>query len=68
MQYCNVGFILGNTLTEFGHVARGVCRVDALGRLSQITERTKVYPQARVQNIPRTERPGLIFRLTLLFQ
>lgn len=41
-EYCNVGFILGNTLTEFGHVARGVCRVDASGRLSQITERTKI--------------------------
>ena len=41
-DYCMVGFVLGNTLTENGHVARGVCTVDSIGKLHQITERTRI--------------------------
>ncbi len=41
-DYCMVGFVLGNTLTENGHVARGVCTVDSTGKLEQITERTRI--------------------------
>jgi len=41
-QYSMVGFILENTLTDHGHVARGVCTVDDLGNLKGIQERTKI--------------------------
>ena len=41
-RYCMVGYQLENTLTENGHVARGVCEVTADGRLSDIVERTKI--------------------------
>lgn len=41
-KYCMVGFILENTLTENGHVARGVCNVNAAGNLVDIKERTKI--------------------------
>ncbi len=41
-NYCMVGFILENTLTENGHVARGVCSVDNTGNLIDIHERTKI--------------------------
>lgn len=41
-KYCMVGFILENTLTENGHVARGVCNVDSNGNLIAIQERTKI--------------------------
>jgi len=41
-QYCMVGFVLENTLTENGHVARGVCSVDENGYLKEIHERTKI--------------------------
>jgi UTP-glucose-1-phosphate uridylyltransferase len=41
-QYCMVGFILENTLTEHGHVARGVCSVDSEGYLDGIRERTRI--------------------------
>ena len=34
-----IGYILGRTLTEHGHVARGVCSAEA-GRLIEIIERT----------------------------
>lgn len=41
-DYVMVGYVLENTLTENGHVARGVCTVDAGGHLSGITERTRI--------------------------
>ena len=39
---CMVGFVLRNTLTEHGHVARGVCRVDGEGSLVGIRELTRI--------------------------
>lgn len=41
-QYAMVGFILENTLSEYGHVARGICSIDKNGYLSSIIERTKI--------------------------
>lgn len=41
-NYVMVGYVLENTLTENGHVARGICTVDADGHLSGITERTRI--------------------------
>lgn len=41
-KYCMVGFVIENTLTENGHVARGVCNVDNFGNLIDIHERTKI--------------------------
>ena len=37
-DYCMAGFILGNTLSSNGGVTRGVCKVDANGYLTDITE------------------------------
>ena len=37
-----VGYQLYNTLTENGHVARGVCTVSEDGLLSDICERTRI--------------------------
>jgi UTP-glucose-1-phosphate uridylyltransferase len=41
-DYSMVGFVLRNTLSDFGGVARGVCEVDAKGYLTHIVELTKV--------------------------
>ena len=41
-RYAMVGYTLANTVTDSGHVARGVCRVDAQGSLESITERTMI--------------------------
>ncbi|MBQ3087035.1 MAG: nucleotidyltransferase [Clostridia bacterium] len=41
-EFCMVGFKVENTLTENGHVARGVCQTDANGCLTEIVERTKI--------------------------
>ena len=40
-DYCMVGYELGNTVTEHGSVARGVCNAEN-GYLTQIDERTRV--------------------------
>jgi hypothetical protein len=41
-HYAMVGYILENTLTENGHVARGVCTVTPDGYLSDIHERVHI--------------------------
>ncbi len=41
-DYCMVGYVLGNTITEHGHVSRGVCTVDDDGFLVSIRERTHI--------------------------
>lgn len=41
-NYAMVGFILKNTLTEHGHVSRGICQVNDQGYLEEIQERTKI--------------------------
>ncbi len=41
-QYTMVGYQLYNTLTENGHVARGVCSTDEAGMLVDIHERTRI--------------------------
>lgn len=43
--YSIVGYKIGNTLSENGSVSRGVCQTDAFGNMSEINERTKVYPK-----------------------
>jgi hypothetical protein len=41
-DYCMVGFRVGNTLSESGSVARGVCGMDAGGYLTTVVERTAI--------------------------
>lgn len=41
-DYCMVGFRVGNTLSESGSVARGVCETNADGYLTTVVERTAV--------------------------
>lgn len=55
-EYAMVGYVLENTLTENGHVARGVCRMDENGYLADITERTHI--EKRENQIQYTEDEG----------
>lgn len=41
-EYCMVGFRIGNTISESGTVARGVCEVNEEGYLTTVVERTEV--------------------------
>ncbi len=44
-HYAMVGYQVENTMTENGHVSRGVCQTSADGKLAEITERTKIQWQ-----------------------
>ena len=41
-NYCIVGYKLGNTLSDHGHVNRGVCKADTDGFLSHIVETRQI--------------------------
>jgi len=41
-EFAMVGYLLGNTVTENGHVARGVCMEDDNHFLQTVTERTHI--------------------------
>ena len=42
LRYGFVAYLIENTVTENGHVARGVCSVDEEGFLTGVTERTRI--------------------------
>ena len=41
-KYCMVGYRVGNTLSESGSVARGVCETNEAGYLTGVVERTAI--------------------------
>jgi hypothetical protein len=61
-DYAMVGFILRNTLSDFGSVARGVCQVSDDGYLQHIVELTKIERDAN--GARNTDAAGQITMLT----
>lgn len=61
-DYAMVGFVLRNTLSDFGGVARGVCQVDGNGFLQTVTELTKIERDGEA--VKNTDAAGEIIRLT----
>lgn len=55
-RYTMVGYELGNTVTDNGHVARGVCDMNEEGELEAIHERTRI--EKRDDGIAYTEDDG----------
>lgn len=55
-RYAMVGYQLKNTVTDNGHVSRGICETDEEGQLVSITERTKI--EKREGKIAFTEDDG----------
>ncbi len=43
-EYGMVGYVLKNTLSEFGAVSRGVCKMNETGHLINVTECTGIQP------------------------
>ncbi len=41
-HYCMIGYRVGNTLSDSGTVARGVCVTDEKNRLTEVVERTQI--------------------------
>jgi UTP-glucose-1-phosphate uridylyltransferase len=44
-EYAMCGYQLNNTLSEFGSVSRGVCKIDNNGYLVQVNERTSIIKE-----------------------
>ena len=42
-QYSIIGYQIDKTLSDYGSVSRGVCKVDENGNMVEINERTQVY-------------------------
>jgi hypothetical protein len=62
VDYAMVGFVLRNTLSEFGSVARGVCRIGAGGYLEGVVEMTSIArDDAGIRN---TDAEGRVTPLT----
>lgn len=57
-DYCMVGFRVGNTMTENGSVARGVCSTSADGNLTGVVERTAISYD-KDHNIVFTDENGV---------
>lgn len=61
-KICMAGYNLTQTLSENGSVARGICQVDAGGKLVTVVERTKIARDA--QGVFNTEPDGSRLPLT----
>jgi NDP-sugar pyrophosphorylase family protein len=61
-DYSMVGFVLRNTLSDFGSVARGVCQVSGDGYLEHIVELTKVERDGN--GARNTDAAGTVTKLT----
>ena len=61
-DYCMVGYQLGKTLSEYGYVARGVCKTDPDNFLNMVTERTNI--EKLNDKIVFTEKDGQQVELT----
>jgi dTDP-glucose pyrophosphorylase len=61
-NYCIVGYKLGNTLSEHGHVNRGVCSVDKKGFLQNIVETRQISKTNDGAEAPGND--GSILRFT----
>lgn len=60
-NYCIVGYKLGNTLSDHGHVNRGVCKVDQEGFLVDIAEVKQIEKTGTGAMAPGTDGNPLIF-------
>lgn len=60
-DYCMVGYVLKNTLTAHGHVARGVCTVDEKAFLIDVRER--VHIERVGEKVQYQESDGTLIQL-----
>lgn len=54
-NYCMIGYVLENTLTENGTVSRGICQVDPEGMLESVEEMTAIKRDGSVAVCDRRE-------------
>ena len=54
-EFAMVGYLLGNTVTENGHVARGICEEDSENYLTRVTERTRIEKDGADARFPEDD-------------
>lgn len=59
--YCIVGYKLGNTLSDHGHVNRGVCKGDSRGMLTNIVETRQIEKIPGGAKAPGADGSTLLF-------
>ena len=67
-DYCMVGYLLGNTVTDNGSVARGVCCVDEQGNLADIVERLRIEKYEGGIHFTVYGTPGALLAAPVVFQ
>jgi UTP-glucose-1-phosphate uridylyltransferase len=66
-EYCLIGYLLKNTLSEYGSVARGICRQDAGGHLVSLVETPGIHREgSRILYQDPDGRPQLLDGNTLV--
>ncbi len=60
-HFCMAGFVLGNTLSEYGAVTRGVCKVNADGSLADIVETSNIYKDGSSAYVEKNRRQPIDF-------
>lgn len=60
-RYTMVGYQLKNTVTDNGHVSRGICTIDENGYLEKVVERTRI--EKRDGGIAFTEDEGVTWEV-----
>ena len=63
-EYCLVGYVLAKTLTEHGHVARGICRVGGDGYLLESRNTRESSSTVGGSSARKMGRPGRSCRRT----
>ena len=60
-EACMMCYRLKNTVSEHGHVTRGVCRTDASGRLAELTETYRIqrFPDGTIRDT-HTDPAGVV--------
>lgn len=61
-EFCLAGYPVNNTLSDFGSVSRGVCKLDADNYLTDITENTKI--ERKEGKIFNSEEDGSLFEIS----
>jgi NDP-sugar pyrophosphorylase family protein len=61
-DYAMVGFLLSNTLSDFGAVARGLCQVNSNGFLESVVELTHI--ERHSDQASNTDAAGVVTQLT----
>jgi len=61
-DYCMCGFVLKNTLSDFGYVCRGVCETDSSGNLAGVRELTQIEKENG--GATNTDSEGIVEDLT----